>query len=58
MLIHVEIAFGIQGEVEATVFGEQLQHVVEETDAGRDVIAAAAFDFQDAGDAGLLSVAL
>ena len=58
VLIDVEIAIGFEGEVEASVFGEQLQHVVEETDAGGDVVAAAAFDFQGAGDARFFGVAL
>ena len=58
VLIHVEIAVGLQRQVEAAVLGEQLQHVVEEADAGRDVVPAAAFDLQRAADAGLFRVAL
>src|ERR1019366_6013600 len=58
VLVHVEIALGLQGEVEAAVLGEQLQHVVEEANAGRDVIASAALDVQGAGDACLFGVAL
>src|ERR1035437_9933270 len=58
VLVHVEIALGLQGEVEAAVLGEQLQHVVEEANAGRDVIASAALDFQGAGDACLFGIAL
>ena len=34
----VEVAGGFQVEVEAAVLGEELEHVVEETDAGRDLI--------------------
>ena len=44
MLIHVQIAIGAQLQIEAAVFGEQLQHVVEEADAGRDLVPAAPFD--------------
>ena len=36
VLVHVEIAFGVQLQVEAAMLGEQLQHVVEEADAGGD----------------------
>ena len=48
VLVHVEIAVGVQLEVEAAVLGEQLQHVVEEADAGRDLVPAAAFDLERA----------
>src|ERR1035441_2842862 len=58
VLVDVEIAFGLQGEVEAAVLGEQLQHMVEEANAGGDVIASAAFDFQGAADACLFGIAL
>ena len=58
VLVHVEIAVGLEREVEAAVFGEQLQHVIEEADAGGDVVAAAAFDLQRAGDPRLFGVAL
>ena len=44
VLIDVEIAFGVEFEIEAAVLGEQLQHVIEEADAGGDLVAAAAFD--------------
>ena len=44
VLIDVEVAIGIELEIEAAVFGEQFEHVVEEADAGRDFVAAAAFD--------------
>ena len=50
VLVDVEIAIGFELEVEAAVFGEELQHVVEEADAGGDLVAAAAFDVERAGD--------
>ena len=57
VLVHIEIAIGFQLEVEAAVLREQLQHVIEEADAGRDLIASAAFDAQFGGDARLFGVA-
>ena len=44
VLVHVEVARGLERQVEAAVLGEQLQHVIEEADAGRDLVAAAALD--------------
>ena len=40
MLIDVEIALGLDAQVEAAVAREELQHVIEEPDAGRDVVLA------------------
>ena len=58
VLIDVEVAVGLQRQVEAAVPGEQLQHVVEEADAGGDVVAALAVDRQAAADVGLLRAAV
>ena len=58
VLVHVQVAVGLQLQIEAAVLGEQLQHVVEKADAGRNLVAAAAFDLQCAGDPGLFGVAL
>ena len=44
MLIDVEIAGGVDLQVEAAVPREQLQHVIEKADAGADVVAALAFE--------------
>ena len=46
VLVDVEIAGRLQRQIEAAVAREQLQHVIEETDAGADVVAAAAVDRQ------------
>ena len=46
MLIDVEVAVGLQRQVEAAVTREELQHVVEEADPGADVVAAAAVERQ------------
>ena len=58
VLVHVQIAIGVEGEVEAAMFGEELEHVIEEADAGGDLVAAAAFDPERAADAGFLRIAL
>ena len=58
VLVDVEIAVGVKLQIEAAVLGEQLQHVIEEADAGGDVVAAAAFDLERAADLGLFGVAL
>jgi len=57
VLIHVEVAFGVELQIEAAMFGEELQHVVEETNAGLNLVAAAAFDRERALNAGLLGMA-
>src|SRR5688572_13581398 len=48
VLIHVEIARRLQRQIESAVACKQLEHVIEETDAGADVVAAAAVDRQRA----------
>src|SRR5688572_5581153 len=48
VLVHVEIARRLECQIEAAVPREQLEHVIEEPDAGPDVIAAAAVDCQRA----------
>ena len=58
MLVDVEIAFGRELEIEGAVFGEELQHVIEEADAGRDLVPAAALDAEFAADLRFLCVAL
>ena len=46
VLIDVEVAASFQFEIEAAVVREQFEHVIEEADAGRDLITATAFDGQ------------
>ena len=50
VLIDVEVARGVQRQVEAAMPGEQLEHVVEEADAGANVVAALSVDRQRARD--------
>jgi hypothetical protein len=40
MLIHIEVALGVDGEVHHAVLANLFQHVVEETETGRDVAFA------------------
>ena len=44
VLIDIEIAAHLQAEVERAVARHQLEHMVEETNAGRDVVTAAPLD--------------
>jgi hypothetical protein len=50
MLIDIEIARRFQREIEAAVPGKEFQHVVEEPDAGTDVVAALAVNHQPAAN--------
>jgi hypothetical protein len=36
MLIDIEVAFGRDDEIEGAVAGDEVQHVIKETDAGGD----------------------
>src|SRR5271165_1842742 len=56
MLIHVEVTSGLQREVKAPVFAEQLQHVVEESDTGGNVVDARAFNAEGSANLRLLGI--
>src|ERR1700731_2649713 len=56
--VDVEIAFGLQGDVDQTVLSELVEHVVEKADAGRDLGRAGAVERDPALDLGLLGLAL
>ena len=45
VLIDVEIAVRVDAQIERAVAREQLEHVIEESDAGRDVVPASAVEF-------------
>ena len=47
VLVHVEIAGGFRSQIESAMVSEELQHVIEETDAGGDFITAASIDERD-----------
>jgi hypothetical protein len=44
MLIDVEIAADGERHIERSMASEELEHVIEEADAGGDVVSAAALD--------------
>src|SRR5262249_24010331 len=50
VLIDVEIAHGVDGEIECPVPREELQHVIEEPDAGPHLIASLAVESESEGD--------
>ena len=54
VLVHVEVAFGAEFEVEAAVASDLLEHVIEEADACGYVDFAAAVEIQAEEDVGLL----
>src|SRR5208337_657122 len=56
MLVYVQVAVALDFKIEGAVPGEQLQHVIEETDAGRDFILATAFYGEMNGNAGFRSI--
>ena len=55
--VALDVAGGVDAEVEEAVAGELLEHVVEHADAGRDLVAAGAVDVEGEGDAGLAGAA-
>ncbi len=57
VLIDVEIAFAGEFEIEAAMAGEQLEHVIEKANAGRDLVRAAAVNGEREMDVGLVGVA-
>ena len=44
MFIHIEVALGMDGEVHHAVLAYLFQHVVEETETGRDVAFTTAIE--------------
>ena len=55
--IDVQIALGLERDVDQRVAGQLLQHVIEKADAGRDVVGARAVEIDGRGDLGLLGLA-
>src|SRR4051812_48781820 len=50
VLVDIEVALGRDLQIESTVPGDELQHVIEESDPGADVIASAAVQLQAQSD--------
>ena len=57
VLVDVEVAFGLEGNVDQRMAGELLDHMVEEADAGRDVVGAGAVEIDRGGNRGLFGPA-
>ena len=53
MLVHMQVAGHLHGEVEETVSGEQFEHMVEEADPRGDLGLAGAVEGDRHGDIGL-----
>ncbi len=58
VLVDVKVARRFEFEIEAAVVGEEFEHVVEESDAGGDLIAAFAFDGEGQSDLRFLGDAI
>jgi hypothetical protein len=56
VLVDIQIAFAGEVEVECTVAGKQLKHVIEKSNPGRDFVSALAFDRKFQRDACLVRV--
>ena len=56
--IDVQVALGLERDVDQGVAGQLLQHVIEEADAGRDVIGAGAVEIDGRLDLRLLGGAI
>jgi hypothetical protein len=58
MLVDIEVSLRVQFQVECPMLGEQFEHVVQEANARGDVIAACAFNPEEAGDLSFFGIAL
>src|SRR5712671_6207960 len=57
MEVDVQIAIGVQRQVDQAVSRELLEHVIEKTDAGRDLCGTGAVEIDPAGDSGFFGIA-
>ena len=57
VLVDVEVALDGEGEIEAAVAGKELEHVIEEADAGGDLLGALAVKVEGESDFGFGGVA-
>ncbi len=58
VLVHVEIALRRYFEIEGSVAGYEIEHVIEETDAGVDAGFALAVEIEFEADIGLVGFAM
>ena len=56
VVVDMQVALGAQRDVDQAVARQLLQHVVEEADAGLDVVCAGAVEIDGDGDTGLLGL--
>ena len=57
VLVDVEIALGLEREIETAMLREKLEHVIEESNTGRDIVASTPFDLESRVNLRLLRVA-
>ena len=57
VLVDMEIALGLQRDVDQGVAGQLLDHMVEEADPGRDLVGAGPVEIDGGRDRGLLGPA-
>src|SRR6266404_4776048 len=57
MLVHVEVAASFEFQIEATMMREQLKHVIEKANAGRNLVSPMALDRERHLDVRLLAQA-
>ena len=58
MLINVEISFGFECEIEGAVARDQIEHVIEEADAGGHARATAPIKIDADADIGFICLAM
>jgi hypothetical protein len=58
VLVNVKVPFGGDGEIEGPVASDQIEHVIEETDAGGDLGLTAAVETEADADIGLGGLAM
>lgn len=58
VIINVQIADRLDREVDAGMAGEEIEHMVEKADAGRDISRAGAIEVHGDLDLGFLGLAL
>ena len=56
--VDVEVALGLELDVDQGVAGKLLEHVIEEADAGRDIVGACPIEVEARGDARFLGLAV
>src|SRR5258708_2239640 len=58
VVVHIQLALGVETKIEAAMPSKQFQHMVEESNAGGNLVPSSAIDVQRKVDASLVGVAL